>query len=178
MTWIFITNQLAKDVHSDDDKSKHAQALLKRAMDFVNKTADLNLTFNYPVRAHQTTDSYTEHVDLGDGIVMDQLNNTVICISDSDDEFDDICDKDHSISVNVISKKIVVQNVDHQTDAVISCCCCTDYNSVFKKYFEGTKIRLCSDVVQCDSVKCLACSQMVERNTLNNHLMKCTKFCD
>lgn len=174
MIWVFITNQVAKDTHDDDDKNKHTQVLLKRAMDFVNKTFGLSLTFNYPVRTYQTTESYTEHVDMGDGIIIDQLNNTVICISDSDDEFDDIRENDRN-NINVISKKINVQNIDCQDG--VTCCCCTDYNALFTKYFESTKICLCSDAVQCNKIKCLACSHTVERKALNNHLKKCTKFC-
>lgn len=176
MIWLFIASRMANDVVDVDDKDKHAQTLLKRAIEFVNKTAGLNLTFNYPMRAHQTINSYTDHVDLGDGMIMDQLNDTVICISDSDDELDDVRANDGQ-HVNVISNRIDVQDIDHQMHtSSFDCCCCTDYNTLFKKYFECTKFRLCSDI-QCATIACLVCSQMVERDALNAHLGKCTKFC-
>lgn len=182
MIWVFIKSQLANNIDdSSDDKDKLSQALLRRAMDFVNKTAGLSLMFNHPLHAHKTTESYIESVDFGDGTIMDKLNTTVMCISDDDDddgdEFDNIYGNDKA-NINVISKKIDVKNVDDGNHTqLISCCCCPDYNAIFKKYFENTNFRLCSDI-QIDKTKCLACSQVVERAALNTHLMKClaTKF--
>lgn len=177
MIWVYIASQLANDVNDDDVKHKYTQALLKRAMVSVNKTAGLNLIYNYPVRAHQTTESYTEKIDYGDGVIMDKLNNSIICISDSDDEIDDIRANDNSI-MNVISKKIEIQNDENESHAQsVDCCCCIFYNPIFEKYFKNTSFRLCADI-QSGAIKCLACSQTVERTALNAHLKKCTKLCD
>lgn len=85
MIWIHITYQTAKDVEVYDDKDKYIQVIMAEAMDFVNKTAGLNLTFNYPIRAHETTESYIKEIDVGGGTIMEQLNDTIICISDTDD---------------------------------------------------------------------------------------------
>lgn len=162
-----------------DDKAKYTQAMFKRAMNFMNNTSGLHLSFNYPLRAHNTIESFNKWIEIDDGVTVNQLNDTVVCISDDDSDCDDV-DEDGGDNFRIISQKITLQAIDEysyplHTQLPFICCCCTDYDIIFTKYFEGTKFGLVTsnDVA---SIECPACCQTVERNNLNAHLNDCATF--
>lgn len=164
-----------------DDKAKQIQAMFKRAMNFMNKTSGLHLSFNYPLRAHNIIESFNKWIEIDDGVTVNQLNDTVICISDDDSDCDDV-DEDGGDNFRLISQKITLQAIDEyshplQEPAMLSviCCCCTDYDTVFKKYFEGTKFGLITSNDDAP-IKCPTCCQTLEGNNLNAHLNECATF--
>lgn len=156
---------------SDDEKSKHFQVMLKYAMDSINESAAINLSFNYTHRAHLTTDSFDEWVDVDDEINVHKCNDTVICISDDDEKEDDDFQEIRKmgyVSIKSVTDKINVRDIpEHDsacsTNPMVICCCCTNYKELKMKIFAGTNIYLF--IAQ----KCSICSQTIENRKLIEH---------
>lgn len=144
MIYAYIVNKTT-GVVNNDNKEKLLQALLRRAMNFVNSTGLLNLFYNYPLRIHQTTDSNAEWIDIGDGDAIHKFNDSIICISDDESDADESnnISGDNNNNSKIISQRIHLQDIEHEP--YVGCCCCTDFDTVFKQYFVGTNFRLCSE---------------------------------
>lgn len=173
MIYLYITSKLSK-ITEEDEKAEYLQALMDFAMNYVNKTAGLNLTFNYTLRAHKTIKSSTNWIDVDDEVVVNQLNDTIICISDSDDDsdFEDIRENLSFEDQKIVSKTITLMDLGHST---IDCCCCHNYSADFKKYFAETNFRIILSG-ETASIACPCCKKIVEENGLNNHLNTCIAF--
>ncbi|XP_031626999.1 uncharacterized protein LOC116343201 [Contarinia nasturtii] len=187
MVMVYIKLKLTErtDKSDEDDKEKNTQALLKRAMDFLNNTTGTILSFNYPQRAHQTVHSFDQWIDVEDDVNFHELNNSIIILDDDDDDedvndFDEIRKAGYD-TIDRISDEIHVEylpnrawSVDHNQTNVI-CVCCTDYDDLFKSVFDGTKFTLHLNEENCP-VNCPICCCVVE-NRLNNHFNDvCTAF--
>lgn len=172
--------------YEEDEKNKNTQALLKRAMDFLNKTTGTDLSFNYPHRAHHTIHSYDEWIDIDNEVNFHKFNDSIVCISSDDDEeeidtFDEIQNMGYP-SVTIITNKLKIENlptrvwsVEHEKDQTI-CICCTDYNDLYKKTFNGTKFRLTLNG-EDSPIHCPACCEAIEKKTLAKHFKDiCTVF--
>lgn len=162
---------------SDDERSKHFQVVLKRAMDTINKLAGTNLSFNFTHRAHLTTDSFDEWVDVDDEINMHKCNDTVICISDDDekeeDDFQEIRKMGY-VSIKPVTDKIDVRDIPGHdltclTNLFVACCCCTNYDELTKKIFAGTNISM-RVMYLFTAQKCSICSDAIENRKLIEHL--------
>ena len=170
-------NNSNSDDDDDNEKSKHFQVVLKRAMDTINELAGTNLSFNYTHRAHLTTESFDEWVDVDDEINVHNCNDTVVCISDDDeieeDDFQQIRKMGY-VSIKPVTDKINVRDIPGHdlacfTNLMVICCCCTNYNELTMKIFAGTNIR--KRVIELFTAKkCSICSQTIENRKLIEHL--------
>lgn len=114
MMFVYITEKLSY-IDDNEKKTKATQALLKRAMEFVNKSAGLDLTFNYPFQPYKTIKSGNKWIDVDDDVIVNQLNSTAIDLTDLTDDDSDANEYERirmrdSISFDyykVISKKII-----------------------------------------------------------------------
>ncbi|XP_055297582.1 uncharacterized protein LOC129566072 isoform X1 [Sitodiplosis mosellana] len=193
MVVLYIDSKLSEvknNDDSDDEQSKHFQVMLKRAMDSINRLSGTNLSFNYTHRAHLTTDSFDEWIDVDDEINVHKFNDTVVCISDDDEDEDDNEEVDNFqeirktgyVSIKPITDKIIVHNIpEHDLSCLNNwmfvCCCCTDYGAMFEKTFAGSNIRFVSETYILPQ-QCPICSQTIEKDKLNEHLVRsCNIFC-
>lgn len=157
-----------------NEREEYLQALLKRAMDFINTVHGTNLSFNYPYLAHQTTESFTECIDLNDSLNVYNQNNTIICLSDESDDDDDdvmIVEENNNINISVqplLTVKIKVQDLQDESGSFCVDCCCANYNAAFSKCFTGTRINL-PPKEQPSTAKCPVCCDVVERGNLVAH---------
>lgn len=162
-----------------NEMGQQLQCLLERAINFLNITAGTNLSFNYTFYAHQMVDSFSEwvHVD-NDDVYLNNLNDTIVCISDDDssdeDNFEEISKNGYYTSMKPITNRINIQDIVegewdvHITGAGIICCCCIDYDNLYKKHFNGTKFTVASPLEK-SSAKCPVCCQTIDRCGLDNH---------
>lgn len=151
----------------------HFQLVLQRAMDYVNETSGLQLSFNYSFTAHKIIDSYSQWIDDDDVSVL-QNNNTIICISD--DESDDLDEPNELVDIrrNGCTK---IHFVSHKMQL-------TDYSNrlfiqsaslmIFSSCFLNTNFRPTSNVK--GSAKCPLCCKIVDRKDLNFHFNDCDLF--
>lgn len=180
MVTVYIESKLSDPNFSDDEKAKNFQLLLKRAMAFVNQAFGTSLSFNYSSRAHQTIDSFDEWIDVDDEINFHKFNDTIVCISDDETEDeDDYLEEIRKLgyaSVTPITDKINVRDLPDRSWNLlpterITCCCCTDYNNLFKKCFTGTNIGLVTkETPNISPQKCPICCKTIEKDKLNGHL--------
>lgn len=169
MIYVYILSKLPKT----NEKEEYLQALLKRAMDFINTVHGTNLSFNYPYLAHQTTESFTECIDLNDSLNVYNQNNTIICLSDgSDDDDDDVVIVEQNNNINnsaqLLTVRINVQDLQDESGCYCVGCCCANYNEAFSKCFAGTRINL-PPKERPSSVKCPVCCEVIERGHLVAH---------
>lgn len=184
MLFVFISSNLS-EFNDIDENKKSLQALMKRAMGALNTTHGTKLYFNYPFLAHKTRDSYQEWLDIDDGVNVHNLNDTVVCISDDEDEDDDAVVVDaaernnRNDSTELLSTKISVQ--DLQDDCFIcDCCCCTNYNFEFNRYFGVTNIKIAPNesTDKKASHTCPICCKTVNNGQLCEHINSdCAAFC-
>lgn len=188
MVFIYIWSKLSKPNASDqsfddNDKAKALQAMLKRAMDFLNHVYGTTLSFNYSSHAHRTTQKFDEWIGVDADIDHHQFNDSIICISDSDSDDEDDLKLVRDIGYEPITNKLQLQPVaDRQWTINRSeksiCLCCTDYDKLFTEYFAGTNFKL-NDISDCNSTKCPLCYMAIERDSLNVHFDKtCPRFVD
>lgn len=151
------------------------QLVLKQAMDHVNATSGMELSFNYSFTAHNTIESYSKWIDVDDGAVsLLQNSNTIICISD--DESDVIDDpnqlvdirRNNCTDIQFVSNKMQLSDLSNllffQTIVFFSC-------------FGDTNIFSISISNDKDSAKCPLCCKIVDRKALNFHFNDCDLFC-
>lgn len=180
MLLVYINSKLsdAKSKESDVERANQVQMLLQKAMDYLNQKTGMSLSFNYPLRAHQTVDSYSEWIDVEDDVNFHKFNDTIVCISDDDtddeeERFEEIRKKGYA-SVEQICAKIDIRDISDtsfHTIVGIACICCTNYNDLFKKLFAGTNFHLISGETPLKPAqRCPVCLQTVENGKLNDHL--------
>lgn len=174
---------------SDIENSINFQLLLKRAMAFVNQAFGTRLSFNYSLRAHHTIDSFDEWIDVDDDVNFHKFNDTIVCISDDepedeDDNFEEIRKLGYA-TVTPITGMINVRDIPDRswnlspTERIL-CCCCTDYNHLFKECFADTNIGLVTKETPIISQqKCPICFHTIGKDELNSHLTNsCYVFCN
>lgn len=181
MVYLHLLTKLPKTNSNDAEKSKYLQALFKRAMTFLNATYGTNLTFNYPFRAHKTTESFDEWVDITDGLNVHNFNDTIVCLSDdSDDDCDAVIvvenNNKNNDSVQLLTVKIVVQDLEESGELCSVCCCCVNYNKEYDTCFNGTNINLPSNTNgPPPAKKCPACCEVINHDNLATH---CQNACN
>lgn len=194
MVLVYIWSKLTKSHISssgeridEDEKAQQLQALLKRAMDFINRKAGTTLSFNYPVHAHHTTQKFNEWIEIDADVHHQQFNNSIICISDDDSDDDDL-ESIRKMGCELIgSSKLKLQPIVDRKCSTITiddtsiCLCCTDYNKLFLDYFADINFDLNSienGFSVGHAVECPLCCNMTERNSLNAHFDNvCSLFC-
>lgn len=186
MVFVYIWSKLSKPSASgksldDDERAKCLQAMLKRAMEFLNSTAGTTLSFNYSVRAHRTTQKFDEWIGVDTDIAHHQFNDSVICISDSDSDDEDDLESIRKTGCELITQKLRIEPIADREWSVNClemsiCLCCIDYDKLFAEHFAGTKFNL--DLLKTISLPmCPLCCLSIERDSLNVHFDKaCSIF--
>lgn len=178
MVSVFIKSHLSETNHNnnridDDEMGLLRQAILKRAMDFLNRQTGTHLSFNHPFLAHCTTESYEEWIDIDNDVNVHKLNDTVVCITDDEelDDFDDILKAGYT-SIEIINPYINIKPISDRVwvvckdDSMVNCCCCIDYDEVFVKCFADTNFELNP---KAQTTTCPICSAAVQPDCLNAH---------
>lgn len=172
MLIIYITSK-SKIKRNEYSNSPDLQALLKRAMMFLNTTAGTKITFNFPLHAHRTTESFTQWIDIDDDVNFNKFNETVVCLSDDDSDDEDLSKISARFGkeFSPVSPKLNVQDISEASPHV-TCCCCPNYDSEFQKCFTGTHFQLISNNEQINP-KCPICCDALKNISLNDHVMNC-----
>lgn len=173
MTLAHIKNQ----IFNHGAGTNMIEHVLKLAMDYVNKSSGMQLSFNYPFTAHKTIEPCNQWIDVDDVLVFENKNIT-ICVSD--DECDELDDPNHLVDIhqNECTEIRFVSNekLHLASDSVISGFPVEKIAPfIFYSWFPGTKI-LSNEVNEKDSVKCPLCTTIVDPKTLNAHFNCCDRF--
>lgn len=155
---------------ADNDKDADSfEAVLAKAMDDVNATTGMQITFNHPFTAHKTIEPCSQWVNVDGSVAVLENNNTIVCISD--DEFDELDEPNHLVDIrrNDCTKIRFISNKIHLSDrsndllyqirVKIMCFMC----------FIGTNFPLNSN----QAAKCPLCCQNVDVKALNVHFNDC-----
>lgn len=176
MIFLFITTKISTIINEKHEMKLAIQVLMKFAMNYVNKTCGLHLIFNYPLYAHKTIESKNTWVNVDDDIIENQLNDSVICISDDEsDSYEDVRSNAEFKHCKIISQTIELQNIEHSTDNQWTCCCCINYSAYFKLCFENTEFRIILDN-ETASVSCPCCYKSIGKTPISDHLNNCIAF--
>lgn len=156
------------------------ESVLEVAMNHVNATSGMQLSFNYPFMAHKTIEPNDKWIDVDDGGVSVLENrNIIVCISDDELELDESDDPGQLVNIHrnkctairfVSTKKIHLHesssDISNELAARLVFCSC----------FFGT--HFCPiDANNNDSAKCPLCCKIVDSKYLNGHFNECDRFC-
>lgn len=170
-----ILGFVQKKFVDNDTEASVFEPVLALAMDYVNATTGMHLSFNHPFTAHKTIEPCSQWVNVDGNLSVLQNNNTIVCISDDEsDEFDEPnhlvdINRNGCIAIRFVSNKIHLS--DCSNDLAIQI-----FTSIaYFKTFLGTNFRSNSDV-HFETVKCPLCCQNVDIEALNVHFNDCDLF--
>lgn len=137
-----------------------SQAFLQRAIEYVNKAFDTNLTYNYTFYAHKITPRINQWIYLEDDVRINELNDTLICIDDSDGEDDQGECSDTFQNMKVLTKKIKILPLH------------LNYNLNYEEFFKKTNFKLVLGSEPLN-ILCPLCKADLRNSILLAHLNSC-----
>ena len=171
-----ILAYLTKHFDEKLSEKKFLQPVLEQAMNYVNATSGMQLSFNYPFTAHKTIEPCSQWVDLDGGISILENNNIIVCISDDETDETDGPNQLVDIRENGCTAIRFVSNKIHLSDCSIFSIQVTAH-LIFFKCFSGTNFEI---ILNDDNnnvyAKCPLCCRIVDRKNLNGHFNDCNLF--